>query len=178
MPRISRQTWDRVLYLAPVGLVAVVGLLWILTHAEAGRGQTHTLFQLLALAENVAALLLRRRKPVGALASILAVYLLVDLQPVTALPVLVALLTVAKVGSRRTVGLAGAATALIVVTMPYLHGDHPTVAAGLIDALAVGCTVTAGRNLRGRSARREPDCRLELGIPANRQEASSGNEVR
>ena len=37
-------------------LVAVIGLTWIITHATAGRGQT--LFQILALTETMAALLL------------------------------------------------------------------------------------------------------------------------
>ncbi len=73
-PGFSQDAQDRVLYVAPVALVAVVGLAWIVFHAASGRGQTHTLLQLLALAEGVAALLLRRRKPAGALASILAVY--------------------------------------------------------------------------------------------------------
>ena len=48
--------------------------------------------------------LLCRRKPVGALASILAVYFLVDLEFVTGLPVLFATANLAVTGSRRTVG--------------------------------------------------------------------------
>jgi hypothetical protein len=150
MRGLSQGARDQLLYVAPVALVAVVGLAWIVFHASSGRGQIHMLFQLLALAEGAAALLLRRRKPAGALASILAVYVLVDLEPVTGLAVLLALLTLTMTGSRRAVALGAAATTMIVVSMPYLHGDHPTVAAGLARAAAVGCAVAAGSYLRAR----------------------------
>jgi hypothetical protein len=157
MRRLSQEGRDRVLYVAPVALVAAVGMAWIVFHASSGRGQAHTLFQILALTENVIALLLRRRKPVGALASILLVYLLVDLEPVTGLPVLLALLTVAMAGSRRAVALSTAATAVIVVSMPYLHGDHTTMVAGLLRAAAVGCAVAVGSYLRARPKKDRPD---------------------
>ena len=48
--------------LAPVLLVAAWGVAWIAFHASQQVG-AHTLFQTLALAESVTALLLRRRKP-------------------------------------------------------------------------------------------------------------------
>ena len=143
------------LYLAPVVLVAAAGLAWIVCHPASGRGQTHTLFQVLALAESVAALLLRRRKPAAALASILAVYLLVDLEQVTGLAILLALLTLVMTGRRRAVVLGTAATAVIVVAMPYVHGDHVTAAASLGRALAVGAAVAAGSYLRARRERRQ-----------------------
>ena len=53
-------------HLAPA-LVAAWGVAWIGFHALQHVG-AHTLFQTLALAESVIALLLRRRKPGGALA--------------------------------------------------------------------------------------------------------------
>ena len=160
MRGLSRQGRERVLHVGPVALVALAGLIWIFLHAESGRGQTHTLFQILALTENVVALLLRRIKPAGTLASILVVYLLVDLEPVTALPVLLALLTLAMVGSRRVVAVGAIATAVIVVSMPYIHGDHATVAAGVLRASAVGCTVAVGRYLRARRERANAAPRL------------------
>ena len=163
---LSQQARDRMLYVAPVALVAAAGLAWIVFHASSGRGQTHTLFQLLALAEGVAALLLRRRKPAGALASILAVYLLADLEPVTGLAVLLALLTLTMTGSRRAVALGAAATTMIVVAMPYLHGEHPTVAAGLARAAAVGCAVAACSYLRARRDKRRTGDRPGPASPA------------
>jgi hypothetical protein len=148
MHRLSPKVQQRVLYIAPVVIVAVIGMAWIAFHVQTGRGQVHSLFQILALAENVIALLLRRRKPVGALAGILVVYLFVDLEPVTGLPLLLALLTVAMVGSRRAVFLCATATTAVVVGMPYLHGDHTTVVAGLLCVAAAGCMVAAGSYLR------------------------------
>ena len=99
--------WNRVLYLVPVAFVLLYGASWIAIHAHQARGFTHPLFQCLALTENVIALLLRRRKPIGALAGILAVYVFVDLEPTTLLPVLLSLFTVIVVSTRRvTVGLS------------------------------------------------------------------------
>jgi hypothetical protein len=62
--------------------IALFGAVWIVVHASTGRAGAHTLFQVLALAEGTIALLLRGRKPVGALASIVLVYALADLAAV------------------------------------------------------------------------------------------------
>lgn len=134
-----------------VVLVSLLGAVWIAFHASQGRGTTHTLFQTLALAENVVALLLRRRKPIGALAGILGVYLLVDLEPTTVLPVLLALETVAVVSDRRAAAMATVATALVLVAMPYLHGDPVSlVGYSLSHLAAVGFAVMLGLYLRAR----------------------------
>ena len=108
----------------PVIVVVLLGGTWIAVHASAGRGQVHTVFQVLALAESAVALLLRRRKPVGALAGILVVYLLVDLDTILILPLLLALLTVAEMRGARTTAVACLLTAVTVVAMPLLHGDR------------------------------------------------------
>ena len=108
----------------PVIVVMLLGGTWIAVHASAGRGQVHTVFQVLALAESAVALLLRRRKPVGALAGILVAYLLVDLDTILILPLLLALLTVAEMRGARTTAVAGLITAVTVVAMPLLHGDR------------------------------------------------------
>ncbi len=78
---------NRVLYLTPIGGALIWGIWWIATHAYLAHGLVHPLFQSLALTENVTALLLRRRKPVGAIAGILVVYVLADLNPTTFPPV-------------------------------------------------------------------------------------------
>ena|SRR6266545_5363723 len=136
----------------PVVLVALYGAVWIALHASQGRGYTHTLFQSLALAENVVALLLRRRKPIGALAGILAVHTLVDLEPTTLLPVLLALLTVVTARERRAVATATVATVVVVVVaMPYLHGDPVSfIGHSLSHLAAVAFAVTLGSYLRAR----------------------------
>jgi uncharacterized membrane protein len=133
-----------------------LGATWIAMHATGERGATHTVFQVLALGECGIALLLRWRKPVGALAGILVVYALVDLDTITILPVLLALLTVAELRGRRTVIAAAAATAIVVAVMPYLHGDAVSLGARTLPHLAaVALSVALGFWLRGR---RLADC--------------------
>jgi len=97
-------TVSRVLYLAPVMAFAAYGAWWIAAHAGGGRAATHPLWQSLTLAEITVALLLRGRKPAGALAGILAAYLIFDLPWLTLPPMLFALLTVAAVRGPRDRG--------------------------------------------------------------------------
>ena len=143
------------LYTAPVVVVALYGALWIALHAGGGCGSAHTLFQSLALAEATLALLLRSRKPVGALAGILAVYLLFSLDPLLLPAVLFALLTAAAMRDRRTAAIAAAVTAALIVACPYIHGEAVSVAGyGLPRLAAAGVAVAAGTYLRRR--RRPP----------------------
>ena len=143
----------------PVIVVVLLGGTWIAVHASAGRGQVHTVFQVLALAESAVALLLRRRKPVGALAGILVAYLLVDLDTILILPLLLALLTVAEMRGARTTAVAGLITAVTVVAMPLLHGGRaqPGLLAGPVPhLLGVGLAVALGAWLRARRQQRPP----------------------
>jgi hypothetical protein len=117
-------------HLAPVLLVAVWGVAWIGFHASQHVGG-HTLFQTLALAESVIALLLRRRKPVGSLLGILVAYLAFQLDPLLLPPLLIALLTVATVTERRIALLATAATAIAVVALMFT-GRGPVDLAGYV----------------------------------------------
>lgn len=133
-PRRFSAPWVRAV--APVLPIAVFGAVWIVLHATAGRGSTHTLFQVLALAECTIALLLRGRKPVGALAGILVVYALADLDTIMILPVLLAVATVADRRERRTAAVATLMTAAVVAGMPFLHGDQVSVLTGTVSHLA------------------------------------------
>jgi hypothetical protein len=121
-PRRFTASWVRAV--APVLPIALFGALWIALHATAGRGGAHTLFQVLALTECTIALLLRGRQPVGALAGILVVYALADLDTIMILPVLLAVATVADRRERRTAAVATLMTVPVVVAMPFLHGDR------------------------------------------------------
>ena len=121
---------------APVVPVALFGAAWIAAHATAGRAGAHTLFQALALAECTIALLLRGRKPVGALAGIVVVYALADLDTIMILPVLLAVATVADRRGRRTAAAATLATATVVAAMPLLHGDRVSIWTGTLPHLA------------------------------------------
>ena len=141
-------TWRwLVRYAAPVVVIALYGALWIALHAGGGRGSTHTLFQSLALAEATVALLMRRRKPVGALAGILAVYALFSLDPLLLPALLFALLTVATERDKRT--------AAAIAVWPDV-GRHAVSFVGysLPRLAAAGAAVAAGMYLRERRNRR------------------------
>jgi len=142
-------TVSRVLYLAPVMAFAACGAWWIAAHAGGGRAATHPLWQSLTLAEITVALLLRGRKPAGALAGILAAYLIFDLPWLTLPPMLFALLTVAAVRGPRTVTAAAAATAAAITAGAHLQGDRGSFAGYTLTLLAAaGAAVAVGTYLR------------------------------
>jgi hypothetical protein len=130
-------------HLVPVLLVAAWGTAWIASHA-AQQAYTHTLFQTLALAESVTALLLRRRKPVGSLVGILIAYFAFELDPLLLPPLLIALFTVAAVAERRTALLATAATATTVAALPLTGRASTDLAGYLLRLLAVVATAAIG----------------------------------
>jgi len=131
------------LHAAPAVIMAVYGALWITLRAGGGRSSAHTLWQSLALTETVMALLLRQRKPVGALAGILAAYLAFDLDALLLPAVLVALLTVAATCGRLTAVVAAAATAAAIAAMPYLYGDPVSLSWYLCPRLAAAAIAAA-----------------------------------
>ncbi len=143
--------WNHVLYLTPVAGALLWGVWWIAAHAYLARGFVHPLFQGLTLAENVTGLLLRRRKPVGALAGILVVYVLVALDPTTFLPVLIALFSVMVVNGRRVTVWAIMATALLVMATPFIHKESINLLEyTVVHLTAIGLVAAAGRYWRSR----------------------------
>jgi hypothetical protein len=126
----------RVRAVGPVVPIALFGAVWIALHAAGGRGGTHTLFQVLALAECTIALLLRGRKPVGALAGIAVVYALTDLETMMILPVLLAVTNAADQRGWRTAATATLVTAAVVAATPLLHGDQVSVLTGTLPHVA------------------------------------------
>ena len=135
-------TWPRVLHAAPVAVTALYGAWWIASHAGGGRASAHTLWQSLALTETLLALL-RHRKPAGALAGILAAYLIFNLDPLLLPGVLVVLFTVATTRHRTTMALAVTATAVVITAVPYLHGDPVSVPGYLLPRLAAAAVAAA-----------------------------------
>jgi hypothetical protein len=130
--------------LAPVLLVAAWGGAWIGFHASP-HAYVHSLFQTLALAESVIALLLRRRKPVGALVGILIAYLALQLDALLLPPLLIALFTVATVRERQTVLFATAAAATTVAALPLTGRASIDLAGYLVPRLlAVAAAATIG----------------------------------
>ena len=157
--RRRSSTWPRMaLYTAPVAVIALYGALWIALHAGGGRGPAHTFFQSLALAEAAVALLLRRRKPVGAFAGVLVAYALFSLDPLLLPAVLFALLTVAAERDHRTAAIAAAAAAAAIAVWPDI-GRHGVSFAGhsLPRLAAAGAAVAAGIYLRAWRNRRAVD---------------------
>ena len=162
-----------VLDAAPVVAVALYGALWIALHAAGGRGSTHTLFQSLALAEATLALLLRARKPVGALAGILAVYLLFSLDPLLLPAVVFALLTVAATRDHRTTVIAAITTAALIAAGPYIHGDTVSLAGYTLPRLAAaGVAAAVGTYLRRRQ--RPPGSDAAFPLPDQHHEHGIG----
>jgi hypothetical protein len=178
-PRLRAFSWPKIRYMAPVVLTALSGALWIALHAKGGRGSTHTFFQSLALAEAALALMLRRRKPAGALAGILVVYLLFALDPLLLPAVLFALLTVAATRDHRAVGVTAAVTVAALAAEPYIHGGTVSFAGYMLPRLsAAGAVVAAGLYLRARHNRRAavpPDSQpaREAGLAITLYEARS-----
>jgi hypothetical protein len=105
-------------------------------HAGAGRAGIHTLFQVVALAEGTIALLLRGRKPVGALAGIIVMYALTDLDTIMILPVMLAVASVADQRGWRAAVAATLLTALVVAATPLVHGDQVSILADTVPHLA------------------------------------------
>jgi hypothetical protein len=148
---LPRGLWNRVFYLAPVAFVLLYGAAWIALHAQQARGFVHPLYQSLALVENVIALLLRRREPIGALAGILVVHTLVDLEPITLVPVLLSLFTVTVVSTRWVTVWAIVATTLLVMAKPLIHGDSIDLFVySCLHLTAIGLVAAAGLYWRSR----------------------------
>jgi hypothetical protein len=153
LPKPGRST--RLSYVAPVLLVAAWGAAWIFTHASGrGGGSVHLLFQAAALAESAVALLLRRRKPVGALVGVLVAYFLFQLDPLLLPPLLLALLNVAQLRERRTVARATTAAATAVAVLPLTGRASFDLAGHLLPRLlAVLAAAAVGLLARTRTTK-------------------------
>jgi hypothetical protein len=152
----NRSRGRTAIHLAPVLLVAAWGAAWIASQASQ-QAYVHTLFQTLALAESVVALLLRRRKPVGALLGILIAYLAFQLDPLLLPALSIAVFTVATMTERRTVLLATVATATTVAALP-VTGRASVDLAGYLSPrlLAVAAAAALGLRARTHTARETP----------------------
>jgi signal transduction histidine kinase len=106
---------------------------------------------LLGLLATAAALVVRHRWPLPVLAVILGIAVAVDYGPVTTIPLLLAVFTVAESADRTTVVVAAVITAVALSVAPWVHGD--TLAAGGIISrfVAVGLAVAVGLWLRARA---------------------------
>ncbi len=139
----------------PVMLVALVGAVAIVASGDGRRSSVHLVWLTAALAETSLALAYRARKPIGSLAAVLVVYVIVDKVATTTAPVLFALLTVVLLASGRSAAVACGATLAAVVLTPLLHSDaiHP-VELFAVSVIPVLIAIALGTWLRGaRSGR-------------------------
>jgi hypothetical protein len=134
----------------PAIVLAVYGVSWIIVHASA-RSMAHTVFQGLALAEGVVAILLVRRKALASLLGTLAVFLVVDLEPLTLPSALFALATLVAIGRPRTVAFGIVVSVTVLLLMPHLHGDPVGGFTSARHLAAVVGAVIGGLLLRARS---------------------------
>ena len=138
----SRLAFD----VAPVAVTAAIGALTIAFWTPSGHHRgAHPYFLGVVLAENVLALLMRRRHAIRALAGVLAAYVLFDALPISLLPTALAIVTVAAMSSRRSARIPIAVTALAVVAVPLLHGDPFDAVHVLVPIAALGLAVAVGR---------------------------------
>jgi hypothetical protein len=118
---MTKFTRQKVVDVAPVVAVVVVGALLIAFDSGAGLRGAHKIWLSIVLAESAVALLIRRRHPVGALAGVLATFVLFDAPAVSLLPLLVAFFTVVSSHRRRTGVAAAAVCVAAVVATALLH---------------------------------------------------------
>jgi hypothetical protein len=148
MTNLTRQ---KVLDIAPVVAVVVVGALLIAFDTGGGLRSTHQIWLSIVLAESAVALLFRRRRPVGALAGVLTTFVLFDAPAVSLLPLLVALFTVVSSSPRRT-GVAAAAVCVVAVAATALlhDGGFNVGHQGLVPLTALALAYVSGLRLRPR----------------------------
>jgi hypothetical protein len=139
----------------PVMLVALVGAVAIVASADGRRSSVHLVWLTAALAETSVALAYRARKPIGSLAAVLAVFVLVDKAATTTAPVLFALLTVVLLTSGRSAAVACGATLAALALTPLLHGGAiQPVELFAVGVIPVLIAIALGTWLRGaRSGR-------------------------
>jgi hypothetical protein len=142
---VTDLTRQRVLDVAPVVAVVVVGALLIALDSGAGLRGAHKVWLSIVLAESAVALLFRRRHPVGALAGVLAAFVFFDAPAVSLLPLLVALFTVFASRPRRTGVAAAAVCVAAVVATALLHdGGFNSGHQGLVPLTALALAYVTG----------------------------------
>jgi signal transduction histidine kinase len=137
---------------------------------------------LLGLIASAAALVLRHRSPLVVLGVVLAVSLSLGWGPVVALPVLLALFTVAEYSARSRLIVATVVAAAAVILTDLIHQQHDSIASGLSHLVAIGLAVAVGLYLRARAdyitGLRERAERLERERGLRAQQAVGEERVR
>ncbi len=164
----------------PVVFIFLVGLGALGVDRHVGLGTRGLL--LLGLLASAIALLLRHRSPLVVLAVVLALSLALGWGPVVALPVLLALFTVAEYSARSRLIVATGVAAGGVILTDVIHRQHLSVAATISHLVAIGLAVAVGLYLRARAdyitGLRERAERLERERGLRAQQAVAEERVR
>jgi signal transduction histidine kinase len=170
----------RLLDIGPVLFIAVVGLaaLGVDHHVS---GPTRGLL-LLGLIVCAVALLLRHRSPLAVLGVVLALSLGLGWGPIVALPVLLALFTVAEYSARPQLIAATVVAAVAVILTDLIHHQQLSLPSVLSHLVAIGLAVAVGLYLRARAdyitGLRERAERLERERGLRSQQAVAEERVR
>jgi signal transduction histidine kinase len=133
----------------PVVFIVVEGLGAIAVAHHHGYG--HEVGLVLALGASAVALLLRHRWPIGVLAVVLAVSLAVNYTPISELPVLLAVFTVAEYCEREQVIAGAIVSGVVVLATAPVHGSAEAVRTAIPHLIAIGLAVAVGLYLRARA---------------------------
>jgi hypothetical protein len=148
---MTKHARQKVVDIAPVVAVVVVGAILVAFDSGSAPRSTHKLWLTIVLAESAIALLFRRRHPVGALAGVLATFVLFDAPAISLLPLVVALFTVVASRSRQTAVAAATVCVAAVVGTALLHdGGFNVGHQGLVPLSALALAFVIGRGLRPR----------------------------
>jgi hypothetical protein len=145
-------TRQKVLGVAPVVAVVVIGALLIAFDTGGGPRSSHKIWLGIVLAESAVALLFRRRHPMWALAGVLTTFVFFDAPSVSLLPLLVALFTVVASRPRRAGIAAAAVCAAAVVATAVLHdGGFNVGHQGLVPLTALAIAFVIGLRPRAEA---------------------------
>jgi hypothetical protein len=148
---MTKHARQKVVDIAPVVAVVVVGAILVAFDSGSAPRSTHKLWLTIVLAESAIALLFRRRHPVGALAGVLATFVLFDAPAISLLPLVVALFTVVASRSRQTAVAATTVCVAAVVGTALLHdGGFDVGHQGLVPLSALALASVFGLRLGPR----------------------------
>jgi signal transduction histidine kinase len=171
---------SRLLDIGPVLFIFVVGLAALGVDKHMAFTTRGLLF--LGLVASAIALLLRHRSPLIVLGIVLALSLGTGWGPVVALPVLLALFTVAEYSPRSRLFLASVVAAALVILTDLIHRQQISIGTVVSHLVAIGLAVAVGLYLRARAdyitGLRERAERLERERGLRAQQAVAEERVR
>ncbi|MHB1568430.1 MAG: sensor histidine kinase [Solirubrobacteraceae bacterium] len=174
--------WRLPAWLLTFGPVAFIVMIGLASLGYSGHTATPRALLGLGLLASAGALLLRHRAPLTVLAVVLALAVTLGWGPIVALPVLLAVFTVAEYVDRRRLVAASVVAAGTLVVADAVHRVGLSVPAVLSHLVAVGLALAVGLYLRARAdyitGLRERAERLERERELLAQQAVAEERVR